>query len=41
MAYKSFDILQTQNDKREIKGFKLDNNITAVLISDKKLSKSS
>ena len=41
MIYKSFDILQTKNDKREIKGFKLDNNITVVLISDEKLSKSS
>jgi len=41
MAYTNFDILQTKNDKREIKGLKLDNNITAVLISDNTLSKSS
>ena len=33
MAYKSFDILQTQNDKREIKGFKLEKPAQKILVS--------
>ena len=41
MSYKYFDILQTKNDKRTIKGLKLPNNITLVLISDTHIDSSS
>jgi insulysin len=41
MSYKYFDILQTKSDKRSIKGLKLPNNITVVLISDSHIDISS
>ena len=41
MSYKYFDILQTKTDKRTIKGLKLPNNITLVLISDTHIDSSS